>query len=222
MGRIIGQELPEFVTLMEEIVGLVQPVMSYVHSTTKGTALGAVTTQASNAFIDTVSDALRGRGRPALANVRNLFELVVTTLDVTGSKTLDARYRDHEWVALQQAANLTFEHDFLRKKERSALLHEQRKVKRNPRTWPGRPCSTLGSPCEAGTPRPCACARPRSAAGWAPAREASYGTLAMLSSMLLMNGGITGVSGRSREHTISSWFRSTPLMAASSSSGVRG
>jgi hypothetical protein len=51
---------------------------------------------------------------------------------------------------------------------------------------------------------------------------AFYGTLATLSSMLLINGGITGVSGRSREHTISSWFWSTPLTAASSSSGVRG
>ena len=101
---MIADEVPDFVALMHEIVGLVHPVMSYVHSTTEGTALGVVTTQASNAFIDTVSDSLRGRGRPALANVRTLFELVVTTLDVMASKTLDARYRDHEWVALQQAA----------------------------------------------------------------------------------------------------------------------
>jgi hypothetical protein len=57
--------------------------------------------------------------------------------------------------------------------------------------------------------------------GLAEAGERSYGTLALLSSMLLMYGG-KNVSGRSREHTISSRFWSRPLRAASSSSGVRG
>jgi hypothetical protein len=39
MGRSVVGAVPEFVRLMDEVVGLVQLVMSYVHSPTKGTAL---------------------------------------------------------------------------------------------------------------------------------------------------------------------------------------
>jgi hypothetical protein len=104
-----------------------------------------------------------------------------------------------------------------------------RRVRRLPRLGVVAPVGSLtrhaSTPCVPGqTPawtRTCACGNALQGRCWRRWKP-SYGTLALLSSMLLMYGGITGVSGRSREHTISSRFWSTPLRAASSASGVRG
>lgn len=131
IGAAISAVLPEYMAVIEELVGEIHPFMTYLHSSTAGTGLGALSTQATNAFVDIVYDLRHGRGRPALTNVRSLFELLVTTLDIVGSKKLDTRYRDHEWVVLQQQAELTFELELLPTKERSALRHQQKKIKRD-------------------------------------------------------------------------------------------
>lgn len=86
---------------------------------------------ASNDLLDLLTELLSGRGRPAARSMRNLFEHLITMLDVTSDSATGERFLAHRPLVRQVEAELEFEWRALSGNERKAEQHRLRKLARD-------------------------------------------------------------------------------------------